>query len=527
MSDSECPETINIASQRDVRNAASACIGDQGFNAVVISTDADGLGFNNFTGGFNISVAASAQLQILSFPDLTTLENLNIVDAPALTQISVPKLRADGETVINGITYNGVNAFTPSITISNALQFGGLSLPALTELGDLVIEHVPRRQLTSGGLSKITAAQSITSDNTLDYPGLTSVATLRLTGYEDCRYFLPNLSSVGDFTFTNALGSNLQTSALSVSGSFVLNTSPYRRATNETKFEIPPSVPHTFDASAINIRNLTSVGGNATIESNADARIDLSQLATIGGALSITNNTNSTIDLTKLSQTGALSIVDNVDSTIPRLFNLERADSIHLRGYIDTCVPPRDKTRISTDMRKQILRPKHPALSSLRLRHRDPRALERRLQLLQARLAAPTRPNQQPLLQRHLQRHLLLPLPPLTPSSSSTTTTTQHPSLSTGAWAGIGVAIALVVIGAAVAAWLFLHQRPETPAEASDATTLTNDDGGGSSAVVTRRAIHEADPSRTIVEKDSHYVVSHELYVPPAELPAPYIYHAR
>ncbi|KAI0411445.1 hypothetical protein F5X98DRAFT_380758 [Xylaria grammica] len=509
----ECPATINISSQEDTEDDAfSACTGDQGFNGLVIKTEAEGLGFANFTGGFNISVTASPQLQILSFPDLAALEKLIVADTPALTQISLPELRAEAETLVYPVTYT----FTPSISISNALQFGGLSLPALTELGDLVIRHVPRRQLTSGGLRNITTARSITSDNTLEYPSLTSVGTLRLTGYEDCGYFLPNLSSVGDFTFTNALGSRLQTSTLSVTGSFTLDTSPYPRAANETKFEFPPPSPDVFDANAIDIRNLTSVGANATIESNTNAQIDLSALAAVGGALSITNNTNCSVDLTKLSQAGTLSIIDNVDSTIPRLFNLERADSIHLRGHIDTSSGPNILPSLTFVSGTVTIESWNADFNCSRLVSQQQQGLINNLSCNGTDNGTTT--SAPP------------PSSPSTPASSST-------GLSTGAWAGIGVGIGLAVIGG-LGGWLFLYfrrrfaaleasasasplrppSRPRSPpatdntrADANTATLTLNDDGS--------TARHEADASGMIVEKDSYYIVSHELYVLPAELP--------
>ncbi|TGJ79343.1 hypothetical protein E0Z10_g9428 [Xylaria hypoxylon] len=521
MSALECPETVDITGQEDIKkHALSPCTGDQGFSQLVIKTDADGLGFSNFTGGFNISVAASPQLQILSFPDLAALENINIVDAPALTQISLPKLHADAETEVSGITYT----FTPSISISNALRFGGFSLPALTELGDLVIRHVPRRQTTSGGLDKITTARSITSDNTLGYPGLTSVGTLRLTGYEDCGYFLPSLSSVGQFTFTNALGSRLQTSTLSVTGSFILNSSPYRRADNESTFDVPPTNPDSFDANAIDIRNLTSVGANATIDSNANAQIDISALTTVGGALSITNNTNCTIDLTKLSQAGTLSIVNNVNSTIPRLFNLDRADSIHLRGYIDTSSGPNILPSLTFVSGTVTIEPWNADFNCSKLVSQQQQGLINNLSCNGTDNGVSTSTS-------------------TSTSTSSPTPKSPSTSLSPGAWAGIGVGIGLSVIGL-LGGWLFIYfrrrfaaleasRRPSShqsssgeilPPDTSEISPVAPHDNSSSSSSTTRREIYQADDSGAILEKDGHYVpVSHEMYVLPAELPVTHV----
>ncbi|KAK5635130.1 hypothetical protein RRF57_010842 [Xylaria bambusicola] len=531
-----------MSCQEDIRDDALApCTQDQGFNQLTIKTDAGGLGFTNFTGGFNISISSSPGLQVLSFPDLEALQNLHVTDVPSLTQVSLPELRANAETLVYPVTYT----FTPSITISNALQFGGLSLPSLTELADLVIRHVPRRQTISGGLGDITSANSITSDNVLSLPGLKSVATLRLTGYEDCGYFLPNLSDVGDFTFTNALGSNLETATMAIDGSFTLDTSSYPRAKNESTFDFPPSSPSPVDTNAIDVRNITSIGANATIHSNANAQINLSGLTTVGGALSITNNTNCSIDLTKLSQTGALSIVDNVDSSIPRLFNLERADSIHLRGNIDTSSGPNILPSLTFVSGTVTIEPWNTDFNCSRLISQQQQGLINNL---------------------HCNG---------TTDETSTTTTTSPPSqsssslqpssgggsgLSTGASAGIGVGVSLAVVGG-LGAWLFIYFRrrfaalearrsepppsPSPPAQGhEDAPVwpLPNYTNGISHLGGERggrgESIQEADTSLT-QEKDGPYIqtsqelyvpalpaempvthVSHEMYVPPAELPA-------
>ncbi|KAI0142745.1 hypothetical protein GGR57DRAFT_376857 [Xylariaceae sp. FL1272] len=211
------------------------CIGTRGFNQVdVEAPEAIGLSFTNFTGGINVSVTDNPQLQIPQFSTLSALENLVLDQLPALTQVSLPKLAAGAETLVYPVTYT----FTPSISITNALKFGGLSLPSLIALGNLVIQHVPRRRTESGGLSNITTALSILSDNYLSYPGLRSVDNLTLIGYEGCEFSLPNLDFVGDFRFSNALDSQLQTPALTINGSFSLDTIRYDRAANETAFEV-------------------------------------------------------------------------------------------------------------------------------------------------------------------------------------------------------------------------------------------------------------------------------------------------
>ncbi|KAI0521183.1 hypothetical protein F5B22DRAFT_565293 [Xylaria bambusicola] len=538
MSAPQCPERILITKQEDIRDDALApCTQDQGFNQLTIKTDADSLGFTNFTGGFNISVSSSPGLQVLSFPDLEALQNLRVSDVSSLTQVSLPELRANAKTLVYPVTYT----FTPSITISNALQFGGLSLPSLTELGDLVIRHVPRRQTTSGGLSDITSANSITSDNVISFPGLKSVGTLRLTGYEDCGYFLPNLSDVGDFTFTNALGSKLETAALAIDGSFTLDTSSYPRAKNESTFDIPPPNLDSVDTNAIDVRNITSIGVNATIHSNANARIDLAGLTTVGGAFSITNNTNCSIDLTKLSQTGALSIIDNVDSAIPRLFNLERADSIHLRGNIDTSSGPNILPSLTFVSGTVTIEPWNTDFNCSRLISQQQQGL---INNLHCNGTTSTSTTSSPPSQ----------------SSSSSPPRGGGGGLSTAASAGIGVGVSLAVIGG-LGIWLFIyfrrrfaaleaHRPPPSPPQSSfspargheDAAgwPLPNDSGGSPRPrrVTGGESIQEANTS-LILEKDGPYIqtsqelyvpvlpaempvthVSHEMYVPPAELPA-------
>ncbi|KAI0454749.1 hypothetical protein F5B21DRAFT_474006 [Xylaria acuta] len=524
MSARECPATITITSQEDIHDASLAsCTGARGFNEVVITTASavEGLSFANFTGGFNISVASSPALQVLVFPDLVALEHLRVIDsaAPSLTQISLPKLRARAETLVYPVTYT----LTPSLSVAHALRFGGLSLPALDELGDLVVAHVPRRQITSGGLARIASARSIESDNYLEYPGLSSVGTLRLIGYEDAGFFLPNLSSVGgDFAFTNAVGSRLQTAAgLTVDGSFMLDTTPYRRADNETALESPTSNSgDNVSANAINVANLTSVGVNATIRANSNARIDISSLTTVGGSLSISNNTNCTIDVTKLSQVGTLSIIDNVDSTIPQLFNLARAESIHLRGNIDTSSGPNILPSLTFVSGTVSIEAWNADFNCSRLISQQQQGLINNLSCNGTSSSSSSSPS---------------------PSSSPSTPPPSSPSspqgLSTGARAGIGVGVSLVVISLVGGAmWLFLYFRrrfaaleasqplplPPPPPPPADMITTGGGGGGGGFGGGGRGAqVHEADDSTTTVAEKPAYVVqiSHELYVPPAELP--------
>ncbi|KAI0478172.1 hypothetical protein F4859DRAFT_49177 [Xylaria cf. heliscus] len=502
MSAHECPATITITSQEDINNASLApCTGTQGFNSVLISTSAEGLSLTNFTGGFNISVTSSPQLQVLVFPDLVALENLTIDSAPSLTQISLPKLKAGAQTLIYPVTYT----FTPSISIANALSFGGLSLPALTDLADLVVSHVPRRQLTSGGLARIASARSIDSDNFLAYPGLTSVGELRLTGYEDAVFFLPNLTSVGgDFAFTNAAGSRLQTAtSLTVDGSFVLDTAAYKRVDNETtvQFAAPGAIG---SANVIDVGNLTSVAMNATISSNADAHIDISSLATVGGTVSITNNTNCTFDVTKLAQVGTLSIVDNVDSTIPQLFNLARAENIHLRGNIDTSTGPNILPSLLFVSGKVTIEPWNADFNCTRLLAQQQQGLINNLSCNGTSSSPSSSPS--------------TPAIPTSPSPSPKT------SLSPGSKAGIGIGVALfVIILLCVATWLFRRRRRVSPKGLSPTTTPNNSNNYTDSA--SGVTIHEADPAAaTMAEKPTplaHAIHdrSHELYALPAELP--------
>ncbi|GAP91909.1 hypothetical protein SAMD00023353_7200420 [Rosellinia necatrix] len=527
MSADECPETILITSQKDVRDGAlSPCKGDRGFTELTVRTDADTLGLTNFTGGFNITVISSPQLQVLSLPDLTALDHLYVSSAPSLTQISVPELQAAAEALVYPVTYT----FTPSITVLDAGRFGGLSLPSLTALGDLEIRHVPRRQTVSGGLSDITAARSITVDNVLAYPGLASVGALDLTGYSGCVHSLPNLTRAGNFTYTNAVGSRLRTSpGLAVSGSFTLRAAPYRRAENETttEFEAPGAAVDGDDV--IDVRNLTSVGADATIRSNADARIDISGLATVAGALSVTNNTNCTIDATALAQVGSLAIVDNVDTTIPRLFNLARADSIHLRGLIDTSSGPNILPSLTFVSGTVSVEAWNADFNCSRLVSQQQQGLINNLRCNGTDNGTSSTTSGDSLS---------------SPASSSSSSSSSQ-GISTGAWAGIGVGVGLVVLGLlGGAAWLVVHfrrrfaaleastlqqqQRPDAPPDTdkhpdSDTTTTTTTTPLGD------RAIYEADPTsgaRVVavaaavppVEKPADSI-SHEMYVLPAELP--------
>ncbi|KAJ3556670.1 hypothetical protein NPX13_g10087 [Xylaria arbuscula] len=357
---------------------------------------------------------------------------------------------------------------------------------------------------------------------------------------------------VGDFTFTNALGSSLETATLAIAGSFTLETSPYPRAKNESTFEFPSSDAASAVTNAINVGNITSIGANATVTSNTNAQIDLSGLATVGGSFSITNNTNCTLDLTKLSQTGALSIVDNIDSTIPRLFNLERADSIHLRGNIDTSSGPNILPSLTFVSGTVTIEPWNTDFNCSRLQSQQQQGLINNLRCNGTDTSTTSTST-----------------PPASTSPSSTGSNTSNSGLSTGASAGIGVGVSLAVIGG-LGAWLFIYfrrrfaaleaRRPGPPNSSSPSSSSPspssaqvhwkteqaplsssndsniNSSSSDSGSTPLGRNIYEAE-TRPIVEKDGYtthssqelYVlptelpvahVSHEMYVPPAELPA-------
>ncbi|KAI6091790.1 hypothetical protein F4821DRAFT_280149 [Hypoxylon rubiginosum] len=89
-------------------------------------------------------------------------------------------------------------------------------------------------------------------------------------------------------------------------------------------------------APTIDMGQVISIGLNASIASNANTTLNFGNLTTVGKSITVINNTDCTIDLDRLIRVGNLSILDNINTTLPTFPALERAENIHLRGYINT-----------------------------------------------------------------------------------------------------------------------------------------------------------------------------------------------
>ncbi|CAJ2510876.1 Uu.00g065010.m01.CDS01 [Anthostomella pinea] len=90
---------------------------------------------------------------------------------------------------------------------------------------------------------------------------------------------------------------------------------------------------------AIDLSGIHTVGSEANITSNYNALVKLPDLATAPD-LFVNNNTNCTFDFLQLSMVTNLTMIDNPASMIPSFPKLASATNIHLRGNIDTSLGP-------------------------------------------------------------------------------------------------------------------------------------------------------------------------------------------
>ncbi|KAI0509499.1 hypothetical protein F5B22DRAFT_616543 [Xylaria bambusicola] len=329
---SSCPQNVTITNQDDIENGPLASCGDQ-LLFIQIEKAFGVLDFTNLISAEDINVHDSPQLEILSFPKLTILSSLVIDQATSLTELSMPMLSStppafvseDGNIVFGPLDLNITGApVLTDLIMMNATDFGSLKL---VNFGDGVDEF---NQMS---LADAQSAFSFEIASCLSLRDLRSVVDLHVIGGAGCSYPF-SLSSVYDFTVTNSYATRVSLeAAMQVNNSLLVENSVY-------------PVDHDSDflqsyGTTVELGQITSVGSDATITSNANAHIDLSGLASIDAGLSVHNNTNCSFNFDQISRIGkSLEMMDNIETTLPLFSNLERAENIHLRGIINTTAGP-------------------------------------------------------------------------------------------------------------------------------------------------------------------------------------------
>ncbi|KAI3327368.1 hypothetical protein HD806DRAFT_520245 [Xylariaceae sp. AK1471] len=176
-----------------------------------------------------------------------------------------------------------------------------------------------------------------------------------------------------------------------------------------TSLYLSPENSSSYDAAPLHFGSFIENHANLTCNSNVDLSLD--EVETLGGSLVASNNTNCTFSFSKLSEiTGNISMTDNPDSTLPWFPDLRRAANIQLRGNIDTSQGPNI----------------FPALTTV-----------------------PGTVTIEAQVQAGIIRHLVCNGTDGTQNDKGG----RSSSLSGGAWTGIGIAIAIMVLQNAITVW--------------------------------------------------------------------------
>jgi hypothetical protein len=227
--------------------------------------------------------------------------NLNVSQAQSLSRISMPLLHTD-------------NSPSLGIRITEALQLWDLDLGNDTQINSLSV-------LDSYGSLVFHNPTIYNLDFTfadIVFPQLTSVWNLTVTGGE-------SEGLVAELDKLKTIYGSLVTQFLRVRFPELSHVATIGQAVS---FISNAKVAMDFD-------DLISIGGDISVVNNANCSLNMNQLSSHWGDFSVVNNTNFSLNMNQLSSVGSFSMTGNVETTLPFLSSLERAENIHLQGYID------------------------------------------------------------------------------------------------------------------------------------------------------------------------------------------------
>ncbi|RWA03921.1 hypothetical protein EKO27_g11185 [Xylaria grammica] len=320
--------TSRVTDQADVEKlTASPC------NAIDIQGATGSLNFTNLTSTGTITIRGSPGLEVLSFPQITSLDALEISHATALTAVSLPLL-GEGFLEIQGNGQTATEGHILSLNITDAPNLATLELQNSTYYEDLVLIGTPPAARDGLGIGNVSTALSIVTDSCLNFAGLKTVGDLQIIGSPGCDYALLNMELVSSFRVTNAGGTSIMDAQ-----SYLFNNPPLQ-VNNSMILElstIPRPAPF---GSEIGLGRVTTVGDDLNITSNADAHINFYGVTDVGRTLSVFNNTNCTFDFGGVLNVANLVLLDNANTVIPSFPQLRRVENIHLRGHLNTQVAP-------------------------------------------------------------------------------------------------------------------------------------------------------------------------------------------
>ncbi|KAI0540428.1 hypothetical protein GGR58DRAFT_522359 [Xylaria digitata] len=488
--------TVTITNQADIESGSLSSCPENASRYINIRNATNVLNFTNLTETDYIDVAQSPQLETLDFPQLTSLQYLTVNGATTLSSILLRQLASLPSDIQEDGSYTLPTPFS-AINITGCPNLIDLDIQETTGLHVLALRDVSLSSLKPN----ITSVVILDTDSCLGLPDLRSTRNFHLigAGIQGC-FLFPDLTSALNFTLTNITPSEVTfgQAALTVTDTLTLESSV---------------VNSNYD-NTLKLDSVASVGSNAFITSNSNAHIEFDSLVSVKGNLSIKNNQNCTFDFDHLGDVGNLLLIDNPNTTLPTFPSLARANSIHLRGYID-------KSNI------------FPALTSV-----SDRVIIEALNddFNCSKLVSQYRAGTIPNLSCNGTSNG-------TESSSSAPSSSSTPpapddSLSQGAKAGIGVGVAVGVLGAAVAIiWLVLRfkiqlkklsQRNPTPPPIGDEDSIQKQENEAQGAIQEKPddQIHEIGEHVKIHQVEGRMIIQenqgngiHELASIPSELP--------
>jgi hypothetical protein len=266
-----------------------------------------------------ITVQDSPVLEVLSFPQLPVLQSLEIVDATALTTVSLPKLTTGIDTAQVTLSLNITSA--PNLAtflVENSTIFGHLAL----------LDTPPGFSSTRNITDSIKIANSIQTDSLTSFLSLQDVGELKISARPGFNYGFFSLKSVNNMTLLNA------------NNFFHLNLrpgfGPSIQVEDTLLIESSVLPDRTFLSDALDFSRISSVGKNMKISSMSDVGMIFDGLVDVGASLEISGNTNCSFSFNNISSLTTLTALDNTNTTLPLFLQLKTAENIHLRGIIDT-----------------------------------------------------------------------------------------------------------------------------------------------------------------------------------------------
>ncbi|KAI1361720.1 hypothetical protein F5Y08DRAFT_11581 [Xylaria arbuscula] len=479
--DPNCPDpadSANITSQADIDDSTFAQ--RQCYDNIYVRGAIGSLNFTSLASVNYLKVLDSPKLESLIFPKLLYLYNFRVDNARSLVTISMPHLTTKDLGNYQTWSTFGI-AGVPELqnfeygSVSEFWGFGLIDSAALA-------------------ITNVTDIVTLVTDSNASFPNLTKTDYFEFNftqGKQIGWSIFPELTEIRDYTLQDGPKrwgyDEIPVDPNIINGSLSIRLLNY---TQNYPDDLQLSGFHnTLDFST------TTIGQNASIYSNNNVHIGLDNLVTIGANFSFSNNTNCSLNLNQLSKVGDLMMMDNTNTTLSILPNLETAANIHLRGHIDTTAGINIFPALKLVSGSVTIEAWNSDFNC-------------------SKLVAQYRDN----IIHNLSCNGTDNGTAAVPETTQSTLPDTSRGLSDGAWAGIGVGIAAIVLGGLIAlAWLFLHygRQQKAPKEEDSPSSKPQNDEEVKLPDVS--GLREAEDGRIIREAPDGAV--YEMPVPPAEKP--------